>query len=62
MKKDRKTIEVIIKSGFITHSIERLKKKTLRRVNTERVEREGVSVREKTTLLTVIELEKTMGR
>ena len=55
MKNDRKAVDVIMKSGFIPHSIERLKKKTVRGEGEEGGETEGVSMREKTLLLRVIE-------
>ena len=55
MKGDRKSVEVIMKSVFIPHSLERLKKRTVRGENEEGGETEGVSMREKTLILRVIE-------
>ena len=54
MKADRKSIEVIMKSGLIPHSLERLKKRTVRGEK-EGGEKEGVSMREKMLILRVIE-------
>ena len=56
MKRDRKIIDVIVKSGFITHSIARLKKTTIRGEREEGENNEGVTLREKILLLTVIEI------
>ena len=56
MKRDRKDVGVIMKSGFITHSMERLKKRTVRGESEEGGDNEGVTIREKTLLLTVIEM------
>ena len=55
MKKDRNDLGVMMKRAFLTHAIERLKQKTILEVGEEGGDREGVSLREKTLLLGVIE-------